>query len=122
MRCTSAGFVGPNRRPPDTAIAAGIRRGLVLSGHRSAVVTEHDVQSSDMIIVMSAQQAARVSAEFPGHSAKVIVLGDLDPMAIDKRTILDPWNGDAERFDACYDRIVRCADSLVALTAGAHAR
>jgi protein-tyrosine-phosphatase len=71
--------------------------------------------SADVIIVMSARQRRDVRWH-AASSATVIVLGDLDPMWTEERTIVDPWNGEENLFRASYGRIERCvrvvADAL----------
>jgi len=121
IRTTSAGFVGPERQPPREALEAARRYDIELSNHRSALVTVQDVHESDLIIVMSAAQARAIRSRMPDHSSKVFILGDLDPLRIEKRTILDPWNGDAARFDESYTRIARCTDALVQVAVRTHA-
>ena len=119
----SAGFVGPDRQSPENALVVAEQRyGLDMSAHRSVLVTAGDVAESDIVVVMSAAQARRVRRDFPGLSAIVVVLGDLDPDAIAKRTILDPWDGDRAKFEASYDRVERCVGELVRLTIGADVR
>ena len=48
---------------------------------------------------------------------KVLVLGDLDPESIRERTIMDPWGGSDDDFDASYTRIERCVRELIRLLA-----
>lgn len=120
IRTTSAGFVGPARQPPREALEAARRYDIELSNHQSALVTPQDVERCDLIVVMSSAQARAIRSRMPEHSSKVILLGDMDPLPIKKRTVLDPWNGDAARFDESYTRIARCTDALVQLAAGTH--
>ena len=110
---TSAGFIGPNRKSPGEALAAAQRAGIDLSGHRSKLVTAELVHGSALVVVMSAEQARGIRAMFGPTSATVLVLGDLDPLPIDARTIRDPWSATADVFDASYARIERCVRVLV---------
>jgi protein-tyrosine phosphatase len=111
----SAGFVGPNRRPPTDAVAAGQRLGIDLAGHRSQLVTAELVRASTLVVVMSAEQARAIRTYFAPTEPMVIVLGDLDPLPIAGRTIRDPWSASAEVFDTSYARIERCVRELALL-------
>jgi len=61
---------------------------------------------------MSAEQARAIRARVRPGSARVLVLGDLDPVPITRRTIADPWGGSDSAFVASYDRIDRCVREL----------
>jgi protein-tyrosine phosphatase len=107
----SAGFIGPNRSSPSKALTAASRFDVDLTNHRSALITSENLHGVDLVVVMSEDQARdlrlRVSA-----STTVVILGDLDPSPIDRRTILDPWGGPDSAFDASYERIDRCVREL----------
>jgi len=108
----SAGFIGPGRTPPAKALAAGLRRGIDISAHRSDVITPQRLQAADLVVVMSAEQARAIRARVRPGSTRVLVLGDLDPVPITRRTIADPWGGSDSAFVASYDRIDRCVREL----------
>lgn len=123
IRVTSAGFIGPGRIPPENALSAAERRGLDLSGHRSALVTAELVRGASVVVVMSEEQEAGVRARFGNDALRVLVLGDLDPFPIATRTVTDPWGRSANVFDVVFDRIDRCVHELVRLvTANARSR
>lgn len=104
----SAGFVGPGRPSPAEAIAAAARVGLDLTANRSKLLTADLVHESSLIVVMTADQATRLQTTFAVDPAKLLVLGDLDPLPIETRSIRDPWKGSDDVFDASYARIDRC--------------
>ena len=112
MLVESAGFIGPGRNPPRDAIDAGARRSYDIALHRSAVVEPQQVRDSSLIVVMSPDQSDRARAIFRTR-APIVLLGDFDPGPIRTRTIIDPWDGGPADFDACYERIERCAGVLV---------
>jgi protein-tyrosine-phosphatase len=114
----SAGFIGAGRSSPPDAIAAAADLGIDLSGHRSRLVTPDDIRTAELIVVMTAEQAAGVRARFAHMAPPVIVLGDLDPLPIAARAIRDPWNKPRHVFDECYARIDRCVGALAGLLAG----
>ena len=111
----SAGFIGPDRGSPELAIQVAEEMGYDLRLHRSALLTATDLQRSDLVLVMSADQASDVRWRGAPAHVPVIVLGDLDPDPIEARTIVDPWNGNAELFRSSYRRIDRCAEELAQL-------
>ena len=108
----SAGFIGPDRPCPDTAIEVAAERGIDLNRHRSTLITRTALTSSDLIVVMDASQKWRLEIEHGVPSSRILVLGDLDPRLIDRRTIRDPVEQPAEVFAASYDRIDRCVTAL----------
>lgn len=108
----SAGFIGPNRRSPPEALAAAQRTGIDLSEHRSRLVTAELARASALVVVMSAEQARAIRRLSGPEPPTILVLGDLDPLPIDARTIRDPWSESADVFDASYARIERCVREL----------
>lgn len=120
VRVVSAGFILPGRRSPEAARRVAARRGLDLESHRSQVVTSAMVREADVTLLMAPPQLRRLrqvaGAEPDGPS---IVLGDLDPAPIDRRTIVDPYDRSDDVFEAVYERIDRCCHSLVEVLARA---
>jgi protein-tyrosine-phosphatase len=115
IQVTSAGFIGPGRTPPETALSVAAGRGLDLSAHRSALVTTAIIRAASLVVVMSAQQAAAVQAQYGHDRLRVLVLGDLDPLPIATRTITDPWGKSVHVFDAVFERVDRCVAELTRL-------
>lgn len=109
----SRGFIGrAGRSSPPAALMAAARRGMDLLPHRSSLITAEALHSADLVVVVSDQQARALYSQ-ARPDAELLVLGDLDPLPIRQRTIADPWNREAEEFDACFDRIDRCVRQLV---------
>jgi protein-tyrosine-phosphatase len=113
LAVSSAGFVGPGRSSPAEAIAAAARVGLDLTASRSKLLTAESVQESSLIVVMAAEQSTRIRSSFAVDAAKLLVLGDLDPLPIGTRSIRDPWKGSDEVFDESYARIGRCIGVMI---------
>ncbi len=109
----SAGFVGPDRQSPPDALSVASQLGLDMSAHKSKLITGQALQTADLVIVMSPEQAIEVAWRGPSTRSVVIVLGDLDPATIDSRTIRDPWQCGPEVFLETYRRIDRCVAELV---------
>lgn len=73
----------------------------------------------DVVLVMSPRQRRQLREEAHGEYGGVcLVLGDLDPEPIDRRTIVDPFDAPEEVFEAVYERIDRCSRMLVEALAG----
>jgi len=106
------GFVGPGRRSPATARSVARASGIDLRSHRSRLVTPADTEGEALVIVMEIRQARRVSQELGVPGSRIVVLGDLDPNAIDARDIRDPWRLGPEVFEEVYQRIWRCTVAL----------
>jgi protein-tyrosine phosphatase len=109
----SAGFIGPGRPSPEEAVRVADRRGIDLTPHRSRQLGAEDVAAADLVLVMDVQQRRRLEERF-GRRTGVVVMGDLDPDAIDTRTIRDPYDQAEEVFDRVYERIERCVSVLTA--------
>ena len=118
-RVESAGFIGPNRPAPRDAITAAARRGVDLADHRSRLLTADVVGAADLLVVMEPEQQRAVCERFGRWPRDVIVLGDLDPAAVEGRTIRDPVNQPSEVFDQSYERIERCVREFVGAVVGA---
>lgn len=112
----SAGFVGPDRSPPSQALQASERRGLDLSQHRSVIVAKDAADAFELIVVMSSEQGLTIRRNFGVSASRLLVLGDLDPVTENRRTIADPWGRADRDFDESYERIDRCVRVLAQLT------
>lgn len=109
----SAGFIGPGRPSPDEAIRSAGRRNIDLSGHRSQLITEKLVRGSELIIVVSEEQAHELRNRFPLGRTQICLLGDLDPESIDTRAIQDPFEREPQIFERSFARIDRCVAEFV---------
>ena len=112
IRVESAGFLPPGRPAPREAIKAARHRGVDMSGHCSRMLSPELVKSSGLIIVMDREQAQAIRDQYGAAPSNVILLGDLDPLGIDTRRVLDPVDMPLSVFEAVYDRIERCAKAL----------
>lgn len=117
---TSAGFIGPGRRPPGEALDVSARRNIDLTNHRSTIITATAIRTADLVVVMEANQARALQRRFAQQLRSVLVLGDLDPMPITERTIFDPWGKGEGVFEDTYQRIERCIDELIRLIPAPH--
>ncbi|HZH39826.1 MAG TPA: hypothetical protein VFD85_02390 [Gemmatimonadales bacterium] len=110
---TSAGFVGPDRPSPGNAIATAAARGIDLKAHRSQLLTQALIDQSGLIVVMEARQAAAIRMVFGNVQAPILILGDLDPLPTETRTVRDPALQSRAVFAESYARIDRCVRVLV---------
>lgn len=109
----SGGFILPGRRAPDEALAVAAARGYDLSDRRSQLVSREMVRDAELVVVMETTQAQRVTMEFRADPSRVIVAGDLDPLPFGTRKVRDPWQQPISAFESCFDRLDRCASTLV---------
>jgi protein-tyrosine-phosphatase len=116
IKLASAGFIAPGRRAPELALNAARRRGIDLSSHLSKLVTADAVRAVDLVVVMSEDQARGIRSRY-GQSVTLLILGDLDPLSNQGRTIFDPLGGDAQLVEQVYSRIDRCVEQLAELIA-----
>ena len=112
----SAGFIAPGRHVPEQALGVARARGIDLTSHRSTLVTAEAVSAADLVAVMSEDQARGIRARY-GTGVRLLILGDLDPLSIESRTITDPLGHDAQLVEQVYSRIDRCVEQLAELLA-----
>jgi len=113
VRVRSAGFVGPARPAPAAALEVAHRRGVDLREHRSCLVTPELIRAAQLVVVMDRAQA-RAVRRMPEVGGAVILIGDLDPLPIARRSIHDPWDQSADAFVDVFARLDRCAGELAA--------
>ena len=120
VRVDSAGFIGPDRPPPDLALEVARHRGYDLGAHRSRLVTAAALAAADLVLVMDRTQRRRLSPLLGKNPPRVLLLGDFDPDSIARRAIRDPVDGPPELFEEVYNRLERCLGTVVgALTTAA---
>lgn len=113
LTAVSAGFIGPGRSSPAAAQASATTRGVPLTDHVSQTLNPELITTSDVIVVMEQSQRELIAQRY-GARTRILILGDLDPLPIETRTIRDPYNHGKATFDEVYDRIDRCLKLLVA--------
>lgn len=113
VRVASGGFIRPGRSAPDEAIKVAGARGYDLSGRRSRLVSHGMVREAELIVVMETAQERRLALEFQADPSRVVVAGDLDPLPFGTRKVRDPWQQPISAFESCFDRLDRCASTLV---------
>jgi low molecular weight protein-tyrosine phosphatase len=112
---TSAGFTGSDRAVPQISVTLSAQRGLDLSRYRSRPITQSKISSADLVIVMDPEQAQRVARMFRAKLEQIVIAGDLEPAFETSRAIRDPWDQSIEALKSTFDRLDRCAATLVSL-------
>jgi protein-tyrosine phosphatase len=115
IQVTSAGFVGPGRQVPTNSLTLASQRGIDLTEFRSRPLSRANAASADLVIVMDAGQGRHISQIYSVSPARVVVAGDLDPVVSPTREILDPWGQSLDVFTSSFNRLDRCAATLIAL-------
>lgn len=86
-------------------------RGHDLATHRSRVLTPGDLTEGTLVLVMNVEQFVAVRAHAPA-GVELALLGDFDPLPIQRRAIADPVEQPRAAFVEIYDRIDRCVERL----------
>lgn len=118
-RIASAGFVGFNRPVPEHALSVAAERGIDLSSFRSHLLDPRRARSANLVVVMESKQAKYLSRYYGVPRRRLIIAGDLDPIAAATRSIDDPYRQRKEDFAASFDRIERCAKALCGILGAA---
>jgi hypothetical protein len=69
---------------------------------------------------MDSDQARLMTSMFRVNPVRIVIAGDLDPRFDATRGIIDPWNQSDDVFESSFNRLDRCAATLV--TAVQHAK
>jgi len=115
----SAGFYGSDRPVPQISVTLSAKRGLDLSRYRSRPLMQSTVSNVDLVIVMDSDQASEIARRFGVNRARIVIAGDLDPRFDANRAIKDPWNQSGDVYESSFDRLDRCAATLVTVLQGA---
>lgn len=118
----SAGFIGPDRSPPEQALTAALARGVDHADHRSRLLTADMLRTADVVFVFDRYHLRQLRAVPGVEAANVFWLGDFDPAWAGRRSIADPWGKSDEDYANAFDRIGRCIDDAVDAAAPVSAR
>lgn len=110
IEARSASTLGLVDRPADPHSVTVCRElGVDIQDHRSRPILAEDVAWADRILVMEGHHANHLHQHFPGHAAKVMLLG----LLIGRSEIADPIGRSERRFRACRDEIHAALRSYV---------
>lgn len=115
----SAGFIGPGRPAAELAVAQAARRGIDTGRHRSRLMDLDLLDGADLVVLVDATHGGRLRRTLGRHGVPTLVLGDLDPQSVDRRTIRDPWGQDPAVYQRVFDRLDRCLDEMARVLFGA---
>lgn len=115
VRITSAGFTSPGRTAPASALLCAERYNIDLQHHRSQLIAALAVGEWDLFVVMDPSFGAALRRRYRLEPERVLVLGDLDPEPIPRRTVTDPYNRPPDVLESAYSRINRCTRVLAGL-------
>jgi protein-tyrosine-phosphatase len=83
-------------------------RGIAISDHRAHMVTQRDVATAGLILVMEEGHREALLAEFPTGRSKVYLLTEI----IGKRyDIADPFGSDIDDYARCATHLANIIDS-----------
>ncbi|HET9950089.1 MAG TPA: hypothetical protein VFQ22_14300 [Longimicrobiales bacterium] len=117
IRVRSAGFIGPGRSPPETALEVARAHGLDHADHRSRVATPELLSSADVLFVFDRANARRLR-QAAVRPERILWLGDFDPVWSGKRAIVDPWGKERDFFELTFSRIERCLVEVQSVLCG----
>lgn len=112
VEISSCGFAGNNSFSPPIVIELSAQRGVDLSRHRSRPVTQTQLRTADLVVVMEPDHVRTLASRFHVKRNRILVAGDLDPRRDLGRGIEDPINQSIPAINRTLDRLDRCADTL----------
>ncbi|MDZ7781371.1 MAG: hypothetical protein U5R14_15770 [Gemmatimonadota bacterium] len=112
VRVDSAGFIGPDRAPPELAQDVARARGVDHADHCSKTLTPELLAATDVVFLFDRGNVRRLRRFGGMPPGRVFRLGDFDPVWTGKRAIIDPWGKPREEFDRTFGRIERCVEEV----------
>ena len=112
IRVDSAGFIGPNRNPPQIAIEVARERGVEHGANNSQLVTAALLEEADVVFLFQESHTRKLRRVASSLSTAVFLLGDFDQLWEEKRVIADPWGKPLEEFHRTFMRIDRCLERV----------
>jgi protein-tyrosine-phosphatase len=111
LEVASAGTIPlTGRRSPAAAIAAARAHAIDLVPHRSACLAPAEAEAAAAVLIFDDRNRLELRRIGARRGINLLRLGDL----IGRRSLDDPYGGEAEGFDACYAQIEEAVDRLVA--------
>ena len=113
LKVASFGLAAEDGQPPSAnSVKAMQRIGLDVSGHRSRLLTQADVDRSIVIFGMTESHLAALHARFDVLPAFVLLLRDVLPTDV-PRDIPDPFGGGYRDYEECRDSMVEAIPAMV---------
>jgi protein-tyrosine-phosphatase/predicted ATP-grasp superfamily ATP-dependent carboligase len=116
VQVASAGIEAvPNQEAYPLAKRMAIRYGVLLSAHRTTLLSGEMVSEADLILVMETGQARSVRNQYPQAAGKVVLLGQFGQEG--GYEIPDPYGQTGDTFSRCYDQITKACEQLLSFLA-----
>jgi len=113
LKVASFGLAAEDGQPPSTnSVKAMQRIGLDVSGHRSRLLTQADVDRSVVIFGMTESHLAALHSRFDVLPDCVLLLRDVLPTDV-PRDIPDPFGGGYRDYEECRDSMVEAIPAMV---------
>jgi protein-tyrosine phosphatase len=113
LKVASFGLAAEDGQPPSAhSVKAMQRIGLDVSGHRSRLLTQVDVDRSIVIFGMTESHLAALHARFDVLPDFVLLLRDVLPTEV-PRDIPDPFGGGYRDYEECRDSMVEATPAMV---------
>jgi protein-tyrosine-phosphatase len=113
LNVASFGLAAQDGQPPSAnSVKAMQRIGLDVSGHRSRLLTQADVDRSVVIFGMTESHLAALHSRFDVLPDFVLLLRDVLPTDV-PRDIPDPFGGGYRDYEECRDSMVEAVPAMV---------
>jgi protein-tyrosine-phosphatase len=113
LKVASFGLAAEDGQPPSAnSVKAMQRIGLDVSGHRSRLLTQADVDRSVVIFGMTESHLAALHSRFDVLPDFVLLLRDVLPSDV-PRDIPDPFGGGYREYEECRDSMVEAVPAMV---------
>jgi protein-tyrosine phosphatase len=113
LKVASFGLAAEGGQPPSAnSVKAMQRIGLDVSGHRSRLLTQSDVDRSIVIFGMTESHLAALHSRFDVLPDFVLLLRDVLPTDV-PRDIPDPFGGGYRDYEECRDSMVEAIPAMV---------
>jgi protein-tyrosine phosphatase len=113
LKVASFGLAAEAGQPPSThSVKAMQRIGLDVSGHRSRLLSQADVDRSVVIFGMTESHLAALYSRFDVLPDFVLLLRDVLPTDV-ARDIPDPFGGGYRDYEECRDSMVEAIPAMV---------
>jgi protein-tyrosine-phosphatase len=113
LKVSSFGLAAQDGQPPSAnSVKAMQRIGLDVSGHRSRLLTQADVDRSIVIFGMTESHLAALHSRFDVLPDFVLLLRDVLPTDV-PRDIPDPFGGGYRDYEECRDSMVEAIPAMV---------
>jgi len=113
LEISSFGYYPKSGRPsPANAQTASQANGIDLTGHRSQIISQEDIDQADIVFVFDEENRRTLLERYPDARRRIYFLGCLSSEG--KMQIKDPYGGQVKEFEKTYNLIEHALDSIAA--------